>query len=373
MDEAQHAKCFDSLVKSFFTNPPLEDTEAPPRSPSRMGFLDTQPLSPRPRAKRVPVPSLDISEATLSIRADTDEDTNSDSSDEWSAESDSGDSGSVVFTPSSSPVSRVNVSSTPPSAYSPIPSVDPALEKPADPSSCRFSRPALPHHGLSRSALQHQKWMWNARYDEWMQWQMEMDHAAAEASVYGGIVDMPAASPPPFLRARSASPAPEAKVKTEMNQNIFPRTGDLSSLRDPQAATLDRTFCNYPLCTIQKLLFLFNVDVGSAGRVGKEWGTLGDRESSPGIDADSSCDMDKTLVNNAVPRKSSSPERSEQDWRARWEVLAELVGPMERREDPTISSSTTVTTSIGLPVVARSLEDVVEEPPARPTHIRAAV
>ncbi|KAI0266128.1 hypothetical protein BC834DRAFT_875609 [Gloeopeniophorella convolvens] len=145
-------------------------------------------------------------------------------------------------------------------------------------------RPMLPHHGLSRSALQHQKWLWHTRYDEWMQWQAEVETAEAEASVYGGIV---AVEPPPTRRTRFPSPSPSepeqtpVSKKVEVNDKIFPRTGDLMALHDPQVARLDQTFCNFPLWTIQKVLFVCSMDAAAREKTSRsqEAGTI-DRSNS---------------------------------------------------------------------------------------------
>ncbi|KAI0041620.1 hypothetical protein FA95DRAFT_1598879 [Auriscalpium vulgare] len=362
--EGSKTKAFDTLVKSFFTAVPADvddvpDTDAsdiPPRSPSRMGFRDTLPLRQRPMSKRVPVPVI---EEVDIVDAD---DIDSDSSDEWSADSDTGDSNVIFYTPSTSysnPSPRETTYS-PIAADCPLVTPQPTATPPRPPSA------TIPHHGLSRSALQHQKWMWNARYDEWMQWQMEVDGAA---SAYGGIADTPsgrAASPPPPAR-RSATPEPEPRAP-QTNENIFPRTGDLSALRDPHAATLDRAFCNYPLCTIQKVLLVFNMNQPAC----KETDNL-PCHAEP---ADANADADTTDVGevtgsnhftapnitdesnapsttDATPAKAL-PTSQSSSWQVRWQVLTDLV-------KTTDISAPTVTTSIGLPVVARSLETVTNE------------
>jgi len=251
----------------------------------------------------------------------------------------------------------------------------------------------IPHHGLSRSALQHQKWLWNTRYDEWMQWQADVD--TAEMGAYGGIMPNAAAiEPPPPLRryARaSSSPMPPdseyaaASKKTEMNEKIFPRTGDLTALHDPQVVRLDQTFCNYPLWTIRKVLFVCSMDtaargVGLSSQDPEKPDTRAEddqeTEAPSGLSKSKSraclsaipdnlmlTQRDLTKSDSTIPLLTKL--RWEQSWQTRWEVLTALVRMTERavlaRGSTKIPS--TVTTPIGLPVVARSLTNVVSESP----------
>ncbi len=240
-------------------------------------------------------------------------------------------------------------------------------------------RPMFPHHGLSRSALQHQKWLWNTRYDEWMQWRADVDSAeAAEMGAYGGITNPIVIEPPPPLRRCLPSPMlPESEYaavgkKTEMNEKIFPRTGDLTDLHDPQVVRLDQTFCNYPLWTIQKVLFVCSMDTAAHGEgpCSRDSETADER-----ADDDQEADGDHKERNTPVQRDSPESDspiplltrlRWEQSWHTRWEVLTALVRMTERAvlaQGPTTIPAT-VTTPIGLPVVARSLTDVVIESPA---------
>ncbi|KZP16911.1 hypothetical protein FIBSPDRAFT_865442 [Athelia psychrophila] len=125
--------------------------------------------------------------------------------------------------------------------------------------------PKITHHGLSHSSLSHQKWLWQHRYDEWIAWEADMDDAESPnsgESAYGGIAMLPGtcgqkimfpprSPPPPAPSPPPPTPAPNSK--------IFPRMGDLSALRDPYSAAIDRCFCRFPLWTMQKALFMFDM------------------------------------------------------------------------------------------------------------------
>jgi hypothetical protein len=235
----------------------------------------------------------------------------------------------------------------------------------------------FPHHGLSRSALQHQKWLWNTRYDEWMQWQADVETAEAEVGPYGGISNAAAIEPPPLRRSRIPSPMPpEAEHspvsnKAELNEKIFPRTGDITALHDPQVARVDQTFCNYPLCTIQKVLFVCSMDTAARERspLSRDSGSANHHSDSQDTDAttEGAKGEERALVPHDLPTSESAlPLLTklswEQSWHTRWEVLTALVRMTEQavlaRSPTTIPA--TVTTPIGLPVVARSLADVDE-------------
>lgn len=238
-----------------------------------------------------------------------------------------------------------------------------------------------------------------------MQYHLQLERIA-QASAYGGIVDV-AIPEPPSSRSRSTSPTKPArsaeKGRVEMNPNIFPRTGDLSSLHDSEAAMIDRAFCHYPLYTIQKVLFVHGMDT-RASRSSK-WDhsdessedcaslcedplpqspsrpcvaiSPGELDDTPVEDweaANTSFYMSTEEMKNSrlIPQTESCQEKKgrEDSWQGRWEVLTELVN--SQLEDELISmgqhsgempKSTTVTTSIGLPVVVRPLEHVSSTEP----------
>jgi len=54
--------------------------------------------------------------------------------------------------------------------------------------------------------------------------------------------------------------------KAELNEKIFPRTGDITALHDPQVARLDQTVSNYPLGMIQKVLIVCSMDTAARGK-----------------------------------------------------------------------------------------------------------
>lgn len=371
------SKAYEALVKSLFTNisHAAKEPEIPPRPQSRMGFRRNRPpkIRTRPQQDRPLLRGEDTAGATQSPGADSDEDTaDSETSDEWSTDSDTSDTSSFNdLRPCSA------VPPTPPPILVPdafpgqdLPSL--AIETDLPLRSPSPLRPIFPHHGLSRSALQHQKWLWNSRYDEWMQWQAEVETAEAEMGPYGGISNPVAIEPPPLRRLRVSSPVPpetdhlSVGKKAELNEKIFPRTGDITDLHDPQVARLDQTFSNYPLWTIQKVLFVCSMD--TAARGGSPPAQNSGKDAAPPPSSMKDAEM-KTHV--AVPYDLPTTEsamplitklRWEQSWHTRWEVLTALVRMTEQavlaRGPTTIPA--TVTTPIGLPVVARSLADVVE-------------
>ncbi|KAI9456362.1 hypothetical protein BJY52DRAFT_1187884 [Lactarius psammicola] len=371
------SKTYEALVKSLFTNMShVKEPDVPPRPQSRIGFRRNK----SPKTRYGPQPdraSLHVDDTTAGPTPSTnsDEDTaDSETSDEWSTDSDTSDTTFSSDLPPCFPAPSTPPPILVPDAFPdqdfPIPSELPMPMHHQQP-----LRPMFPHHGLSRSALQHQKWLWNTRYDEWMQWRADVDSAeAAEMDAYGGITSPSAIEPPPplrrCLRASSSPMPPESEYaavgkKTEMNEKIFPRTGDLTDLHDPQVVRLDQTFCNYPLWTIHKVLFVCSMDTAAScsrdpvtadERADDDQETDGDRKERNALAQRASLESDSTLP-------LLTKLRWEQSWHTRWEVLTALVRMTERAvlaQGPTTIPAT-VTTPIGLPVVARSLTDVVIE------------
>ncbi|KAF8269482.1 hypothetical protein EI94DRAFT_953562 [Lactarius quietus] len=356
------SKTYEALVKSLFTNMAhVKESDVPPRPQSRIGFRRNKSFKTRQ-------PPDD----TACVNSD-DDTADSETSDEWSTDSDTSDTtfSSDLLTPC------FPVPSTPPPPIL-VPDAFPEQSPSMIPSELPHRPMMFPHHGLSRSALQHQKWLWNTRYDEWMQWRADVDSAeAAELDAYGGISG-PAVviePPPPLRRCSRASHspvmpeseyAPVACKKTEMNEKIFPRTGDLTDLHDPQAVRLDQTFCNYPLWTIQKVLFVCSMDTTARGEGPSSQDSRAEGDGQQ-ADAQGNNRERVTLAQRESELDSTIPLlaklRWEQSWHTRWEVLTALVRMTERavlaRGRTTIPA--TVTTPIGLPVVARSLTDVAVE------------
>ncbi|KIP01280.1 hypothetical protein PHLGIDRAFT_20688 [Phlebiopsis gigantea 11061_1 CR5-6] len=121
-------------------------------------------------------------------------------------------------------------------------------------------------HGLSRSALTHLKGFWSARQDEYAR--LEAQFALAEANAYDGIWQ-----PRPRSGFRAAlfnrlwnsdvqssyDVETPRSVEPNVDAPIYPRTGDLATLRDSRPAALDRAFCHLPLNSINKILFLHDM------------------------------------------------------------------------------------------------------------------
>ena len=355
------SKTYEALVKSLFTNMShVKESDNPPRPQSRIGFRrNNKSFKTRQPDRHV------VDDAAPNVNSDEDT-ADSETSDEWSTDSDTSDSAFSSDLPSCFPAP-----STPPPIPVPDAFPDQSPSIASEPMHHHHRPMMFPHHGLSRSALQHQKWLWNTRYDEWMQWRADVDSAeAAEMGAYGGITSTAIEPPPPLRRCSrmSSSPViPESeyapavaaggKKPEMMNEKIFPRTGDLTDLHDPQVVRLDQTFCNYPLWTIQKVLLVCSMDTAT---------TVRDAAEKTGDDNDG-YEKERDRLTQREPEDSTIPLlaklRWEQSWHTRWEVLTALVRMTERavlaRGRTTIPA--TVTTPIGLPVVARSLTDVVVE------------
>ena len=375
---------YEALVKSLFTNisHSAKEPDVPPRPQSRIGFRRNK--SPRTKNRlqqNRPLHQPAGTSATSRPGADSDEDTpDSDTSDEWSTDSDTSD---TSISHDLRPCSTIPLTSPPilvPDAFpdQDLPNLTIQTDLPVHPPSPL--RPMFPHHGLSRSALQHQKWLWNTRYDEWMQWRADVETAEAEIGPYGGISNAATIEPPPTRRSRVPSPvSPEAELSpvsntAELNEKIFPRTGDITALHDPQVARLDQTFCNYPLCTIQKVLFVCSMDTAARERspLSRDSGNANHHSDSRDTDATLSVTKGAEGEERALaPPDSPTLESAlplltklswEPSWHTRWEVLTALVRMTEQAvlaRSPTAIPAT-VTTPIGLPVVARSLADVYE-------------
>ncbi|KAA1474491.1 hypothetical protein DENSPDRAFT_931695 [Dentipellis sp. KUC8613] len=377
------AKSFDALVKSFFTKPSQDidvdedEPNVPPRSPSRMGFSNGPKRSPEHRGPN----DSDSDDEDTAAAEDTNEERNfiegrladcgeSDSSDEWSDESEDSYSGEIVYRTGPPPpiirpltVSSGSADEAHPipaaggysSLYSIIPETDPILE-PAE-----HTRSSISHHGLSQSALQHQRWMWGARYEQWMRWHLDVERATAEASAYDGIVDTSGIEPPSSMKSRPASPSERSEQKppgpAEINPAIFPRAGDLSTLHDPKANSMDQLFHHFPLWTIKKVLYVFNMDFRGSQKppAAKPDEAEGEEPKADSQnESPATSEMDLTLVEEPTGKSSPGPSKGQVDawtdliqdgascpdiskastndtpdwehsWQARWEVLAELV------------------------------------------------
>jgi len=220
----------------------------------------------------------------------------------------------------------------------------------------------LNHHGLSKSALMHQKWFWSTRHDEWATWEAQMEEADVISDAYGGMAILPGTCPAlsrsRYTSTRRTQPSSPCPSPNPANPRIFPRLGDISALRDPYSVNIDRCFCHFPLWTVHKTLYMFDMHHRSTSlhntskmNVGESEGLSNavnmDKQAS---DATGSNDRDAILVSeevlgSSVTRKAFSGKGSDIDefgesgefqtwdgvraweisWYARWELLIELV------------------------------------------------
>jgi hypothetical protein len=138
-----------------------------------------------------------------------------------------------------------------------IPNLCPSPQRPSRPLRTAELRHDYPHRGHSRSALMHQKWFWHARREEWTEWENHKEAIEPTAEAYDGITTM---SPRRDDTSKCSAPSSTTSQYTlNVNAPIFPRTGDISALRDPYCASIDRCFCQFPLWTIHKSLFMFDL------------------------------------------------------------------------------------------------------------------
>ena len=213
--------------------------------------------------------------------------------------------------------------------------------------SCPGFMPA--DHGLSRSALSHLKGFWSARHDEYAK--LEAQLALAEADPYGGIMESPRSRD--GLRAalfsRLSQPGLRSPRETgssrtappNLNAPIYPRTGDLTTLRDSRYAGLDRVFRNLTLNSINKILFLHDMlerapDASPETPHTPAVPAGGDDSTFVDISLSSGTSCDATLIAEDEPSfcaqracgakhetlHTTECDRAwEIDWLARWKVL----------------------------------------------------
>ncbi|KAI5893190.1 uncharacterized protein SCHCODRAFT_02247103 [Schizophyllum commune H4-8] len=137
--------------------------------------------------------------------------------------------------------------------YSLLPSPLSPNRKPATHSQSTTARHCYRHHGFSRQAFMHLKWFWAVRQEEWE----EYTNNVRDAKAYGGVES----DSEDCIRAPwSRSPRPSIiEEPSAPPLTIHPRRGDLSALRDPYAAHIDRCFVSLPLWTMNKTLWMFDV------------------------------------------------------------------------------------------------------------------
>lgn len=226
-----------------------------------------------------------------------------------------------------------------------------------------------PHRGFSRSALEQQKSLWNSRHGEWAQWQSRVEQSGAQRKrcetndAYTGLaIPQPrvVVSPPPYIRTppsgleRDLADRPPSRHAQNVHASIYPRVGDISALRDPYSVNIDRSFFRFPLWTLHKTLYAFNMQHRSASLgpsasayspphvpTSVSSSTLSAYSSSTSGDEE---DSDSTLVadDSPVPKShrplepvaSTSPPHGwpswgrffewEFSWYARWELLIDI-------------------------------------------------
>lgn len=300
--------------------------------------------------------------------------------------SDEDDAQTILIPPrnSDSPFTRNISPETFPPCLTPAPSVSSVLSHCPDtqtpPSHTKPSE--FSNHGLSKSSLMHQKWFWSTRYDDWVMWEAQNAQANAATEAYGGMAILPGTCPAlsrsrigPFRTTPPPSPPPAP------NPHIFPRLGDIAALRDPYSVNIDRCFCHFPLWTMHKTLYMFDMHHRSTTSEGKSLGkapgyeslSLSDEGLNVAEDVSLSSDFsdsDVTLVSeNQSSISSTNTERLAEDskksaeeeeaeevntefctwdgvraweisWYARWELLVELV----KRDEILRNASTDVFT-----------------------------
>lgn len=207
---------------------------------------------------------------------------------------------STQFPIISSPALHLPLPVLVPTPPTPIPATSPPAPAPPRPSRqfCALPSPLSPHqrysysfvptihparhdythHGLSRHALLHLKWFWAVREEEWAEEYARLSDEAGdelhhvptedeedEANAYGGITPP---SPPrrslPTATQTSTSPTdPPPSPPLALPLTMHPRLGDLSALRDPYCAHIDRFFAGLGVgaWTLAKTIWMFDVGV----------------------------------------------------------------------------------------------------------------
>ena len=259
-----------------------------------------------------------------------------------------------------------------------------------------------PHHGFSRSALLQQKTLWNSRHEEWVEWSSRMEqgeersHESETNDAYTGLADPQqrvVESPPPYMRTppsgleRDLADHPPRKYEQGVHASIFPRVGDISALRDPYSVNIDRCFFKFPLWTLQKMLYMFDMHQRSTSlapsasvhdmvhvQASTSSSTLSSYTSSASGDDEGS---DSTLVADDSPipqsqlpleplRCASSPHSPsswdrfcgwELSWYARWELL---IGLFQR--DHTKCETLEMSMKLAVPVGSNAAPPLPPEP-----------
>jgi hypothetical protein len=220
----------------------------------------------------------------------------------------------------------------------------------------------------------HQKWFWNVRFDEWALWEAQMEEADGISDAYGGMTILPGTCPR-LNRSVYSSPQnflPVSPNSFPASSRIFPRSGDISALRDPYSANIDRCFSHFPLWTVHKKLYMFDMHHRSSKFDRTTPKLTVDTSESPVSDeatdypgnVTSASDSDETLVSETLESglsicKDECPRQDggsggdsnchtwdgarawEISWYARWELLRELVKRDEAKRNVLDCTATT--------------------------------
>lgn len=204
------------------------------------------------------------------------------------------------------------------------------------------------HHGLSRNALCLKKRLWDSRLYQWRSlcdqastWQ----HLAAGDHTCSPPLMPPPTTTPPSGLERDMGQIASRRYTYNLQSPIYPRSGDIFALRDSHAAEMDKSFFEYPLWTIHKALYLFD---------------MYDRYTRPSVVANADetemqtptpelahSDANPSKQTNAPPH-TPPPETItwddfrpwERSWYARWAVLESLV-QRSHQNSPSLPSQTT--------------------------------
>lgn len=159
--------------------------------------------------------------------------------------------------------SRRVVHPTSPRFPSPLSGVEPVFRE-------NVHRHCYAHRGLSYSALSHWRELWRKRKTEWddyeyLLWQTGITTEEA----YAGLAEddrtknqvLPAVMKScPWKKTYSPKLPEKLALPTPLNPAVFPRLGDLSSTRDSFLISVDTWFSDFPLWTLHKLIWTYDIN-----------------------------------------------------------------------------------------------------------------
>ncbi|KDQ58346.1 hypothetical protein JAAARDRAFT_34141 [Jaapia argillacea MUCL 33604] len=397
--------------------------DLPPRPPTRLSFHRDVVMQIRDSSKREGSFSdhkthptalestrcdLDFEDMSFCNSSDSSEQED-DSSGDDSDDEDSSSEDEFVFDsffspkpviPPSTPTASSSAAPTPaarPPSPTPSTSTSPACPSPLSPrrTHCHGSKQSTsvhprhnyPHHGFSRSALMHQKWFWNNRYEEHAGWQL---CSATGSAAYDGISIAPTRPPSRdrrsslsvfFTSTSGGKMGGTATKGSDPKSPIYPRMGDIGALREQYSADVDRWYCGFPLFKIRRRLYLHDMEHRSpfrskskgkskartpptrrgsettavdSGTEEDEEGVGSSEEEQTLVDEEESFEFDfsvvgETLTNERAPsacggRGNEELRPWETNWFFRWEKFAELL-----KEDAAAASASASSTRVNSP------------------------